>query len=327
MTAHVDVPGTVCDDPAVSPAGRDVAPPMPPELVGREVDTLPRQQILLEHGPFAVLCVSAAQAPAVLWELGRLRELTFRRAGEGSGRALDLDAFDDHYLHLVAWSRVHRSVVGAYRMGPTEPITATQGVQGMYTRSLWRYEQALLERIGPALELGRSFVHPDFQRSPILLSLLWRGVGAWLVRNPQVRTLLGPVSIDRRYREASIQLMAGHLLLRQLAPDLARLVEPITPLALDLEHAARGGVLPDVEALDRAVAREEGDGRGIPVLLRQYLKLGAKVLSLNVDPDFANVVDAFISVDLDRAEPRRLRRFMGEAEHEGWQRAGLPVAA
>ena len=317
------------EDPGMVPApltplldpggGNPVAPPLPPALVRAEVEALLPTQTLVEHGPLAVLFLHGAQAPAVLWELGRLRELTFRAAGEGSGKALDLDAFDDHYLHLVAWDRRQGEVVGAYRLGRIDEITAGQGVAGLYTRTLWRFDARLVQALGPALELGRSFIRVEAQRSPMTLSLLWRGIGAWLVRHPELRTLVGPVSIDRRYRDDSIQLMAGHLLACRQDPGRAPLVAATTPLVLDPTLAARGAALRDIDALDREVSAQESDGRGLPVLLRQYIKLGARVLSLNVDPDFADVVDALIVVDLDQAEPRRIRRFMGEQEHAAWR--------
>jgi putative hemolysin len=332
FTQHED-PGLVPAPlaPLLDPGGGSpVAPALPLALVQAEVEALLPTQTLVEHGPLAVLFLSGAQAPAVLWELGRLRELTFRAAGEGSGKALDLDAFDDHYLHLVAWDRRAGEVVGAYRLGRVDRIAASQGVQGLYTRSLWRFDQALIDALGPALELGRSFIRPQAQRSPLTLSLLWRGIGAWLVRHPEVRALMGPVSIDRRYRDDSVQRMAGHLLARRQDPRLAALVQAREPLRICPTQAGLGAELVDVDELDQAVAALEPDGRGVPVLLRQYLKLGARVLSLNVDPDFADVVDALIVVDLDEVEPRRLRRFMGEREHDAWRARGptrAPLAA
>ena len=307
----------------VSPALRshlpEVGARLSPRLLAAEVDWLPADQLLLEHRDHWVFSFYAHQAPALTWEIGRLRELTFRAIGEGSGRELDLDRYDGWYQHLFVWDRVGASIVGAYRLGPTEVIVHDRGVEGLYTRSLWYYTSALLQRLGPALELGRSFVRPDAQRGAVALSLLWRGIGAWLVRHPEIRVLVGPVSIDRRYRDESIHMMVGHLRAHTVAAGLNSLLHPTVPLRTDPLMERIGANLADERALSQAVARLEPDARGIPVLLRQYLRLGAKVASFNVDRDFSNVVDAFIVVDLDAAGERRVARYMGREGFARWQ--------
>lgn len=281
-------------------------------LLTREAASLVSARTLLRHGEIRVLCFHGFEAPALLWELGRLRELTFRAVGEGTGEEIDLDRFDGWYDHLVAWDEATSRVIGAYRLGRADRIAHQHGVEGLYTRTLWTYDEHLLASLGGSMELGRSFIRPEYWKSPIVLSLLWKGIGAWLRRHPEVRTLIGPVSIDRRYRDESVQLMAGHLLERHGAVGFSGLLEATTPFVLDPVMAGRGGALADVAALDAAVSALEPDGRGIPVLVRQYLKLGATVLSLNVDPDFSDVLDAFIAVDLAAMPERMKARFMGE---------------
>lgn len=300
-----------------------VAAPMPSALLAHEIAQLPDDQLLAVHRDFEVWCVQAHQAPGILWELGRLREHTFRAVGEGSGKELDLDRYDEWYDHLVLWHATAQTVVGAYRLGPTDRIAAARGVHGLYTRTLWRFDDAFLDAMGPAVELGRSFVRVESWRDPVALSVLWKGIGAWLVQQPQYRKLIGPVSIDRRYSDESIGLMAGHLLAHHAREDLAPFVQPVTPLRLDPAHLLAGRCILDERALSAAVAERED--RGIPVLLKQYLRMGAEVLSLNVDPDFMDVVDALIVVDLDRAEPKRLRRFMGDDGLASFM-AGRPLA-
>src|SRR5207248_262438 len=112
---------------------------------------------------------------ATLREIGRLREVTYRAIGEGTGGSVDLDAFDERYLHLFSWDRERRQVAGAYRIGQTDRIVATAGVEGLYTRTLFRYDARLVARLSPALELGRSFVRAEYQRNYSALLLLWRG--------------------------------------------------------------------------------------------------------------------------------------------------------
>lgn len=288
-----------------------IVPPPSSALLLRETRALDGSRTLLRHGPIRVLCFHGHEAPSLLWELGRLRELTFRAVGEGTGEEIDLDAFDGWYDHLVAWDEEREQVIGAYRLGEADRVAHERGVGGLYTNTLWDYDEHLLASLGGSLELGRSFIRPEYWKSPVALALLWRGIGAWLRRRPQVRTLLGPVSIDRRYRDESVQLMAGHLVGARGDLRRAALVRPRVPFALDPVLAGRGAALPDAHALDAAVAELEPDGRGVPVLVRQYLKLGARVLSLNVDPDFSDVVDALITVDLAEIPPRMRERFLG----------------
>src|SRR5262249_43282571 len=129
--------------------------------VADEIAQLDERACLVEDGAFRVFCAPADAVPATLREIGRLREIAFRAVGEGTGRRLDLDAFDRSYLHLFAWDGDRKQIVGAYRIGRTDRIVTDVGVDGLYTRTLFKYDERLLRRLGaPALELGRSFVRP-----------------------------------------------------------------------------------------------------------------------------------------------------------------------
>ena len=130
--------------------------------------------------------------PLALREIGRLREISFRAVGEGTGNALDLDVFDEHYHHLFVWNRDAREIVGAYRLGFTDQIVATRGIGGLYTSTLFRYDARLLARLGPAIELGRSFVRAEYQRSSNALLLLWKGIARFVTRAGRYRVLLVP---------------------------------------------------------------------------------------------------------------------------------------
>lgn len=281
----------------------------------RDVSALPPEALLCEQGPFAVYVAPSHVLPAVLTELGRLRELTFRAAGEGTGHALDLDAFDGWYEHLFVWHRDSGTVVGAYRLGRLDTILPAYGPEGLYTATLFGYAPELLAELGDTVELGRSFVRLDAQRSPFALPLLWRGIGRWLAARPHLRRLLGPVSLDARYASASVGRIIGYLRAHHMDPALAGRVQPRAPWMPANSAVARacaeGALLPDLPSLGRAVEAEEPDDRSIPVLLRQYLKLGGSVLGVNVDAAFADVVDALVLVDLDRVDPARLTKFMG----------------
>lgn len=279
------------------------------------VAALPADARLLSQGNFAVYLTGAAQIPGVLQEIGRQRELTFRAAGEGSGKALDLDDFDQHYLHLWLWDHAQGCLAGAYRLAPIDRVLAERGERGLYVASLFRFRRGALQALGPALELGRSFVACDYQRDFQPLLLLWQGIGRYLVANPQYTKLLGPVSIARTYSDQSRGLMAHYLSRYCASAELAGAVRgnyrPLRPRLQGLGDATVARLLQDVDAVANLVSAIEDDGKGLPVLLRHYLKLNGQVLAWNVDRAFGDVLDALLLVDLRRSDPRLLRRYMG----------------
>lgn len=302
--------------------GEPIARPAPRSLVRDAVHGLPPDRVLHARDAMRVLLMHGDEAPVLLHELGRLREEAFRALGEGTGQALDLDLQDTRYDHLVLWDDAAAEVLGAYRVGRVDALLAPD--EGMYLASLFQFAPELWDALGPALELGRAFITPGRQRSPLALSDLWQGIGRYLCDRPRYRKLLGAVSIDRQYSDLSLHLMVGHLRARHSASRLVPMVTPRTPLpaSSDLERSLRscGAAIPDLGTLDEVVARLEPGERGIPVLFRSYMGLGARVLGVNVDPDFQDSVDALVVVDLDQADPRRLRRFMGRARHQEWSR-------
>jgi hypothetical protein len=112
-----------------------VASAIPDTLLKAEIEALPVEQRLVESGQYLIQYARAAQIPWCLQERGRLRELTFRAAGEGTGKASDIDLFDAYYLHLFLWDREAKMIVGAYRMGLADEILARYGKRGLYTQS------------------------------------------------------------------------------------------------------------------------------------------------------------------------------------------------
>ena len=286
-----------------------------PDACRAEVVSLPPDLKLLSSGDFDVFIARAAQIPVILNEIGRLREITFRAVGEGSGKSIDLDVFDDYYLHLFIWNRARDEIVGAYRLGLADVICDQYGCKGLYTRTLFRFNTRLLQNLQPAIELGRSFVRPEYQKAYASLFLLWKGIAAFIARNPRYRSLFGPVSITNEYRDASRNLMLRSLRLSNFAPELARFVKPRKrpkrTRRAEWLHADFRGYLDDIDQVSHMIQDIESDRKGIPILLRQYLKLGGRILAFNVDPAFSSVVDGLIAIDLRETDPRTLRRYMG----------------
>lgn len=305
--------------------------PVASDLLQAEIEALGAEHRLLKNRSLQVYLARAQTIPWVLREIGRLRELTFRHVGEGTGRSLDLDRFDEHYLHLFIWDSAASRVVGAYRLGPVDEIVARSGRNGLYTHSLFRYSGRLLEELGAAVELGRSFIVPEYQRSFAPLLLLWRGIGTFIARNPRYRTLFGPVSISADYHPDSRRRLVHYLRRHAFDRRLARQVRPRRPYRVWPLPGTTDGLwreisdIADVDIFSSLLGVTEQDGKGVPVLLRQYLKLGGRVIGFNVDPEFRDALDGLIVVDLTRTSPAALQRYMGPEEAAAWL-AAQPAA-
>jgi putative hemolysin len=277
---------------------------------------LPQDQRLIDGGDFAVYIARALQIPNLLNEIGRLREITFRDAGEGTGKAVDLDRFDDHYQHLFLWNHASDELVGAYRLGLTDIILAHCGTRGLYTNQLFRYKPALLKRLTCAIEFGRSFIRHEYQRKFNSLMLLWKGIGAFVAQNPQYNLLFGPVSISNDYHTVSRDLIVRFLQAKRFDATLSRFVAPRKPYRTGFFMRGNGRMLHagvnDLDDISLLISEIERDGKGIPILLRQYLKLNGRLICFNIDREFSDVVDGLLMVDLRKTDPRLLKRFMGE---------------
>ena len=276
------------------------------EMLATEVSAL---EPLTASGDLAVYLTQAFRIPHTLREISRLREITFRAAGEGTGLAADLDKFDKHYLHLFVWNTAKQEVVGAYRLSPTNG-----GPASLYTHKLFRFDQSFLDAMGPALELGRSFIRAEYQKGFAPLLLLWKGIGKFLAQNPQYKILFGPVSISNQYESLSRELMIAFLERTASLPEWMNLVNA-------RRSPSRGKTdmrCESVEELSSVVSGLEPNAAGIPVLLRQYLRLGGKLVSFNVDPEFSNALDGLIVVDLTKTEPSLLDRYLGKQEAQSF---------
>lgn len=306
--------------PAKGPKASDrridpIASPTDTSLLKRDIQSLPEDQRLLATPRFSVYYAKSRQIPTILREIGRLREETFRMIDEGTGNAIDLDRFDNIYVHLFVWNHRNEELVGAYRLGPTLEILPKHGKKGLYTHTLFKYPSQLLHKTGPALELGRSFIRDKYQKDYSPLMLLWRGIGQYILRHPQYRILFGAVSISSAYGHYSRQLMAAFLKINTQSSDLSKMVKPRNPfrgnkvftLIKRKENLHRN----NLNELSAWISSIEGDGKGVPILLKQYLKLGGKVLSLNVDHQFGDTLDGLMFVDLPQADPKVLKRYMG----------------
>ncbi|MEN5003708.1 lysophospholipid acyltransferase family protein [Stenotrophomonas indicatrix] len=294
------------------PAGPEpLAAPVPPAQVAAAIaaatvlgQTADGKQILLAS--------CTADSP-LLHELGRLRELTFRQVGEGTGRSRDLDDFDLHYQHIVIWDGTAQRIAGAYRIMRGAQALARRGLAGLYSASLFCYSDDAIPRIAEGLELGRSFVVPDYWGSRSL-DYLWQGIGAYLQCQPGIRYLFGAVSISAALpRDAREQLVAYYQRYYGAADGRVQSNRPFQYFAAPPCF----GEMDAAAAFDVLKANLAALGTGVPTLYRQYTDLcepgGARFLAFGVDPDFSDSIDGLIEVDLHAIRPHKRKRYLRDA--------------
>ena len=248
----------VANFPFIRKEHHRIASEVGPDLLVSDIRALTPAHRVEETPEFSVYAARAANVPNVLQEIGRLREITFREAGEGCGRGRDLDQFDDYYLHVFLWDKRKQRVAGAYRMGICPEIIASKGPVGLYTSTLFHYQPEFFERLGPALELGRSFVVGEYQRKFSSLMLLWKGIASYIARHPQTPDVFGAVSISSRYTSASRELIFRYFESRR-CEEISGFVRPRRPFRphpfQPWDCAGTSRVLQDVEDLGASVFR------------------------------------------------------------------------
>ena len=309
-------------------AQKPIIAPVLKNLLMNEIRALTPECHLLDHKMFSVYVTSATHSPAIMREIGRLREISFRDAGEGSGRSVDIDTFDAHYLQLFLWNHAGHEIAGAYRIGLADVILRQMGPTALYSNKLFNYKSPFYDRLNQALELGRSFIRVEYQKKFGCLSLLWRGIGEFVVRNPQYRHLFGPVSISQDYHTISRNLMVAFLSHHAMDPVLASLVHPRCRVKIRRSmKKSTSFFLPEKDAIEEIsmlVSEVEKDNKGVPTLIKHYLKLNGQFLAFNLDKAFARVIDGLIWVDLLKTEPKLIDRFMSPAGAETFYRHHKP---
>ena len=294
----------------------ELVQPVPGDVLQGCVDALPEDAELLRKGEYSIYSETGGNLPEPLMqEIGRLREFTFRDAGEGTGTACDLDEYDPHYHQLFLWNHETAELVGAYRLCLMDQVVRDHGPNGLYSSTLFNLKPRFLEELGKTVELGRSFIRPEYQRKYASLSLIWQGIGCFLARHPSHDKLYGCVSLTADYAPISRDLMVQFLKLRFWDADLSPLVEARKAPRISKYARTLHSLLEDsnctVEDVSAVVSSVEEDSKGIPVLLRHYLKLNGTLLNFHVDESFANTTVGLILVRLADVETAFLKKFLG----------------
>jgi len=298
------------------PGRQPVAKTPPGEVLAAEVAGLDPGHLLLRSPDDAidVLLFPGHRAPRLLQALGVAREVTFRAAGQGSGLACDLAPEDEYYQHLVLWHRAERRLMGAYRLGFTPEILAARGPAGLYLDHVFHIDPRFYARLGPAVELSRSFVCPDDQRDNRTLALLWRGLGL-AAQRAACPVLFGSVTISNDHHPATRALLVDYLRrARPADPALRRLVRarrPFVPVTRYHPLVGQAFAADGIEALGPLVDQIEAGARGIPPLLRYYCSLNARFIDFHVEAAWQDAIYCLLTVDLRTIPPAYRRRFLG----------------
>lgn len=294
---------------------KEIIKPIETRILKEEIASLTDSELLVGNNDFSVFISQAIKIPNILQEIARLRELTFRQVGEGTGKSLDIDRFDFYYLHLFLWDKINDKIVGAYRLGMTDLILQKYGYSGIYTGTLFDFKAEFFKRIGKAIELGRSFIVKEYQKKFSCLLMLWKGISKFIVQNPDYKILFGPVSISEEYSKTAKDLMIKYFNEKKFNLEYGNFVSPKNPYKFRkfriFDRKFTDWNFSGVEELSAIISEIEGNTNGIPVLLRQYLKLNGSFTCFNVDKDFANCVDGLIVVDLTKTNPNFLSKLMG----------------
>lgn len=280
------------------------------ELMIKEVETLQEYKVWDEKN-YQVYIVPTTTIPYILREIGRLREITFREVGEGTNKKIDLDNYDIYYNHLFIWDKEANCVVGAYRIGKGDEILDTMGKRGFYIAELFKIKEPFYPILRTGIELGRSWIRKEYQGKPLPLFLLWKGILKYLLLNPQYRYMFGPVSISNNFSKFSKSLIVDYITKNHFDYELASYVKPKNKFKADLSPIDKDLLVENSESLkdlDSLIGDIENEYIKIPVLLRQYMTLNAKIICFNIDPKFSDCLDGFLIVDTHKIPEEMLEK-------------------
>ncbi|MBR3709911.1 MAG: lysophospholipid acyltransferase family protein [Bacteroidales bacterium] len=276
-----------------------VEPPRDRQLLIQELETIRENGLLFSAATYDCYLADYKEIPNLMHELARLREEAFRFIGEGTGKSLDTDEFDCHYKHLILWDNKKQQVAGAYRLGLGNEIMKEKGIRGFYISTLFGFDPAFGETLEKTIELGRSFVTVDYQREVLPLVLLLRGLAAVVIKHPEIEHFIGPVSISSWYPKFYQSMIVRYVTEKHpVNPELANMAKPTTPFHEDFLKVDADVLMKEnmesIDKFDKFMFRLSNGEYRLPTLFKKYLKLNAKFLCFNVDPDFNDTLDALL---------------------------------
>jgi putative hemolysin len=253
---------------------------------------------------FEVYISNAYNIPFILKEITRLREITFRLVGEGTNRSFDTDEFDLYYKHLFIWDADKKKIAGAYRLGLGDELYKQFGKKGFYLNQLFKIKKDFGPILKESIELGRSFITVEYQRKPLSLMLLWKGINEFLKQNKgRYNYMIGPVSISGEFSNLSKDLLVAYIRHNHFDKALSKMVKPRKKFKYfyheDDKKLLLDKHMDDIKLLDNLIGDIETNHAKIPILVKKYLKLKGKIIAFNVDPKFNNSLDGFLIININ----------------------------
>ncbi|WP_428329076.1 lysophospholipid acyltransferase family protein [Mucilaginibacter sp.] len=288
-----------------------IAPEITADVLEKEIEPLREDYRVWVEKNYEVFITQTSLIPNVIREIGRLREITFREIGEGTNKASDLDEYDIYYTHLFIWDTEAKMIVGAYRLGLGDEIFYSIGKKGFYISELFKIKSQFTPVLKKSIELGRSWVRKEYQLKPLPLFLLWKGIIKYLVDNPRYRYLIGPVSISNSFSNFSKSLIVDYINRNHFDHDMAQYVKPRKKFKVDLASIDTDLLMSGEDSfkgLDNLIGEIESRNMKVPVLLRQYIAMNAKIICFNIDPKFSDCLDGFLVLDLEKVPQDMLEK-------------------
>ncbi len=273
------------------------------DILEKEVATLRDDYKIWIEKNYEVYIAPTSTIPNIIREIGRLREITFREIGEGTNKATDLDEYDIYYHHLFIWDVDAKMIVGAYRIGLGDQIFYSIGKNGFYIASVFKIKSQFTPVLKKSIELGRSWIRKEYQQKPLPLFLLWKGILKYLIDNPRYRYLIGPVSISNSFSKFSKSLIVEYINRNHFDHEMAQFVKPRKKFKVDFSSIDSDLLIAgedSLKTLDNLISEVESRNMKVPVLLRQYIALNAKIICFNIDPKFSDCLDGFLVLDLEK---------------------------
>jgi putative hemolysin len=277
----------------------EIDPPTDLPLMLAELEAIREKSFLYSTANYDCYLADYADIPNIMHEIARLREVAFRAIGEGTGKNLDQDEFDVYFKQMFLWDTVKQRIAGCYRLGIGSEIVPKYGIKGFYVSTLVNIDESFSDKLSHTIELGRSFVALDYQKEVLPMMLLLRGLSDVVVRYPEINHFIGPVSISAWYPKFYLSLIARFVAEEHaIEEEYQGKVTPKTPFVPDYLKVDSDVLLKNnmsgVDKFDKFLFRLSNGEYRLPTLYKKYLKLNAKFLCFNVDPDFNDTLDSLL---------------------------------
>ncbi len=305
--------------PPIFKTEQTIIPPFDKQLIYDEI--LSSKKLLQIDESRTVHIFKGSSAPQTIREIGRLRELTFRKVGEGTGKTSDFDIYDYNYYHLVVWNNEEKEIMGSYRLGMGSEIYNEYGKSGFYSNTLFNIQDSFEALLPKSAEMGRSFIQPKYWRTHTL-EHLWMGIGAFLSEHPEIKFLFGPVSISNSYHDDAKEILV-HFYKKWYGENSPSAIanNPVKPPQHKTEIyktvLSSEDISNDYKSLKSYL---KNFGNSVPMLFKQYTELcetgGVHFSDFSIDPDFNNCIDGFFFLNLAFLKESKRKRYFPIPEEQ-----------